>query len=247
VNNEMLTLKEPLTHFVQKYGFNTTDIDKIVCGRKYSAVLLKSGNIGVCANLGNHREIEIDELKKLDLKKIRHRIILNAYYNAMLNYLNQYEKTDDIFEDIDFKSYRNILMIGLFKPLLEKFYRYHIKINVVDMKKDHDVLLPIVNEMKYIKKAGAIILSATSIFNGTFMNIVNHSDENCDIFLLGPSSIMNRDMFAYRNIKKIFGSIFKPGDKNVLDAIRNGFGTKKYLQYGRKVSLSLWKDDHGEN
>jgi uncharacterized protein (DUF4213/DUF364 family) len=239
VNNEILTLKEPLTHFVQKYGVNTADIDKIVCGRKYSAVLLKSGNIGVCANLGHHVEIEIEELKRSDLKKIRHRIILNAYYNAMLNYSNQYEKTVDIFEDIDFKSYRSILMIGLFKPLLAKFHRDHIKINVVDMIKEHDVLLPIKNEMKYIKKAGAIILSATTIFNGTFMDIVNHTGEHCDIFLLGPSSIMNRDMFAYKNIKKIFGSIFKPGDRNVLDVIRNGFGTKKYLQYGRKVSLSL--------
>jgi hypothetical protein len=71
------------------------------------------------------------------------------------------------------------------------------------------------------------------------MDIVTHSGEgeSCDIFLLGPSSIMNRDMFGYKNIKKIFGSIFKPDDKNVLNVIGNGFGTKKFLKYGRKVSL----------
>jgi uncharacterized protein (DUF4213/DUF364 family) len=232
-------VNEPLKHYVQKHGVDIANIDKIVCGRKYSAVLLKSGNIGVCANLDNHVEIEIEELKTPDLKKIQHRIILKAYFNGMLNDLNYYEKTVDIFEDIDFKSYKNILMIGLFKPLLAKFNRDYIKINVFDMIKEHDVLVPIKNEMKYIKKAGAIILSATTIFNGTFMEIVNHTGENCDIFLLGPSSIMDKDMFRYKNIKKILGSIFKPGDVNVLDVIRNGFGTKKFLQYGKKVSLSL--------
>ncbi|MGD2085494.1 MAG: DUF364 domain-containing protein [Candidatus Aminicenantes bacterium] len=233
------TVNEPLKHYVQKHGVDIANIDQIVCGRKYSAVLLKSGNIGVCANLDNHVEIEIEELKSPDLKRIQHRIILNAYFNGMFNYLNHYEKTGDIFEDVDFQCYMNIVMIGLFKPLLAKFHRHHIQINVFDMIREHDELLPIKNEMKYIKKADAIILSATSIFNDTFMDIVTHTGENCDIFLLGPSSIMDKDMFRYKNIKKIFGSIFKPGDQNVLDAIRNGFGTKKYIKYGRKVSLAL--------
>jgi uncharacterized protein (DUF4213/DUF364 family) len=230
---------EPLKHYVQKHGVDIANIDKIVCGRKYSAVLLKNGNIGVCANLDNQVDIEIEELKTPDLKKIQHRIILNAYFNGLLNDLNHYEKTVDIFDDIDFKGYKNIVMIGLFKPILAKFNRDRIQINVFDMIKEHDELLPIKNEMKYIKKADAIILSATTIFNGTFVDIVNQTIENCDIFLLGPSAIMDKDMFSYKNIKRIFGAIFKPGDQNVLDVIRNGFGTKKYLPYGRKVSLSL--------
>jgi hypothetical protein len=53
---------EPLTHYVQKHGVDIANIDKIVCGRKYSAVLLKSGNIGVCANLDNHVDIETAHL-----------------------------------------------------------------------------------------------------------------------------------------------------------------------------------------
>jgi uncharacterized protein (DUF4213/DUF364 family) len=105
------------------------------------------------------------------------------------------------------------------------------------MIKENGGLIPIINEMETIKKADAIILSATTVANGTFMDIVTHSRENCDIFLLGPSSIMSRDMFEYKNLKKIFGSIFKSDDENVLNVIRNGFGTKKFIKYGRKVSL----------
>lgn len=230
-------VNEPLKHFVEKHSIDISQIDKIVCGRKYSAVLLKNGNIGVCANLSNYVEVAIEDLKTPDLNKIVHRIILNAYFNGMLNYLNPYEKTIDIFDCIDFKHYENIIMIGLFKPLLEKFRKNNIKIHVFDMIKENCLCISIKDEMEYVKNADAIILSATSIANNTFTDIVYNTREKCDIFLLGPSSIMNRDMFEYKNIKKIFGSIFKSDDENVLDVIRNGFGTKKFIKYGRKVSL----------
>lgn len=230
-------INEPLKHFVEKHGVDISNVDKIVCGRKYSAVLLKNGNIGVCANLLNDVKAEKEDFKAPDLNKIEHRIILNAYFNANLNYLNHYEKTADIFDGIDFMNYKNIVMVGLFRPLLEKFKKNNIEIHVFDLIKKDGALVSIKDEMEYIKKADAIILSATSIANGTFMDIVTHSRESCDIFLLGPSSIMSRDMFEYKNIKKIFGSIFKAGDENVLNVIRNGFGTKKFIKYGRKVSL----------
>lgn len=227
----------PLKHFLKKYSINILNIQKIVCGLKYSAVLLKNGNIGVCANLLNHVNIEIEDLKAPDLNKIEHRIILNAYFNAKLNYLNNYEKSIDIFEDIDYMQYKNIVMIGLFKPLLKKFNENNITINVFDLTKEDQTLIPIKNEIAYIKNADVIILSSTTIFNRTFLNIVNNTGENCDIFLLGPSSLMNRDMFQYKNIKKIFGSIFNPYDDRVLNTIKDGYGTRKFLQFGRKVSI----------
>ena len=230
-------LNEPLRHFVEKQGVDVSNVDKIVCGRKYSAVLLKNGNIGVCANLLNDVNVEKEDLNAPDLNKIEHRIILNAYFNANLNYLNHYEKTADIFDGIDFMNYENIVMIGLFKPLLDKFKTNNIKIHVFDLVKKNGELVSIKDEMEYIKKAETIILSATSIANNTFMDIVTHSRENCDIFPLGPSSIMSRDMFGYKNIKKIFGSIFKSHDEKVLDTIKNGFGTKAFLPFGKKVSL----------
>ena len=227
----------PLKHFLEKYGINILNIQKIVCGLKYSAVLLKNGNIGVCANLLNCVNIEIKDLKAPDLNKIEHRIILNAYFNAKLNYLNNYEKPIDIFDDINFTQYKNIVMIGLFKPLLKKFNENNITINVFDLTKEDQTLIPIKNEIAYIKNADVIILSSTTIFNRTFLNIVNNTGENCDIFLLGPSSIMNRDMFQYKNIKKIFGSIFNPYDDRVLNTIKDGYGTRKFLRFGRKVSI----------
>jgi uncharacterized protein (DUF4213/DUF364 family) len=230
-------INEPLKHFVEKHGVDVSNIEKIVCGRKYSAVLLKNGNIGVCANLLNEVKVKKVDLSAPDLNKIDHRIILNAYFNATLNCLNHYEESADIFAGIDFTNYENIVMVGLFRPLLEKFKKNSIEIHVFDLIKKNGELIPIKDEIEYVKKADAVILSATSIANGTFMEIVTHSQENCDIFPLGPSSILSRDIFEYRNIKKIFGSVFKSHDEQVLNTIRNGYGTRKFLKFGQKVSL----------
>ncbi len=230
-------MQEPLKHFVDKFGIDISKIDKIVSGIRYSAVLLKNGNIGVCSNLSREVNVKINDLKKPDLDNIEHRIIINAYFNASLNYLNTYDKIIDLYDGIDFKKYNNIVMIGLFKPILKKFERENIKISIFDKMKQDRGLISMKNQKEYISKADSIILSGTTIFNKTFLNIVNNANNNCDIFLLGPSSIMNEDMFKYKNIKVIFGSTFKKNDKRVLDVIEQGFGTQKFLPFGYKVCL----------
>lgn len=230
---------EPLTYFVEKHGVDTAAVDRIVCGRKYSAVLLKNGHIGVCANLLNRVNIKIEDLKTPDLNNIHQRIILNAYFNAGLNPLNHYERTVDIFAGIDFKQYQFIVMIGLFKPLLQKFKENNIDLHVFDRLKTGCLPVPVKDEVKTVKKADAVILTATSIFNGTFMEIVNNTGNQCDVFLLGPSAIMDSDMFRYKNIKGIYGSIFERYDERVLEAVKNGHGTRTFLKFGKKVSTGL--------
>ena len=81
-------MDEPLSYFIKKFGFDISNIKRIVTGKKYSAVILRNGNIGVCANLLNRVELKKEDLKKIDLSDINHRIILNAYYNTSLNYSN---------------------------------------------------------------------------------------------------------------------------------------------------------------
>lgn len=231
-------MDEPLGHFIKKFGFDISNIKRIVTGKKYSTVILKNGNIGVCANLLNRVELKKEDLKKIDLSNINHRIIINAYYNASLNYSNNYHKTGDIFDEINFKTYENIVMLGLFRPLLENFRKNKIKISVFDMLKEDSELISMEDKTDYINKANAVILSSTTVFNNSFMNIVNNTGKNCDIFLLGPSSIMNRDIFLYKNIKGIFGSVFEKNDERVLNVIENGYGTRKFLCFGEKVYLN---------
>lgn len=86
--------------------------------------------------------------------------------------------------------------------------------------------------------ADCVILSGTTINNNTFMEVISKTSDSCSIFLLGPSNILSREMFRYRNIKVVFGSRFRKGDEEVLDIIREGRGTKGFLKNLNKVYLS---------
>lgn len=230
-------MQEPLEYFFEKTGIDIQNIQDIVCGEKYVAVVLRNGKIGVCATLDNYVNVDIRDLRFPDLKDIRHRIVLNAYFNADYNYNNQYDTTIDVFDKIDFKKYSKIVMIGFFRSLVEKFENEKIDLTIFDKAVNDDKLTNMSEQLDEIAKADALILSSTSVFNNTFLDLINATNDNCDIYTLGPSTILNNEMFNYRNIKLLFGSVFEPNDVNTLKIIQNGGGTKQFLPFMNKVFL----------
>ena len=111
-------MQEPLSLFYQKHAFQSEEIKSITIGQKYVAIELVNGNIGVCATLDQ----KVNTFNGLpDLNNNAHRIILNAYYNALFNYDNTYDTSSDIFDAIDFANAGNVVMIGYFRSLVQKF------------------------------------------------------------------------------------------------------------------------------
>ena len=161
---------------------------------------------------------------------------VNAYFNATYNYLNEYDYETDIFDEIDFKQYKNIVMIGYFRSLVAKFERENIPLQIFDRLVDEDILIDMSHQKEYLAKADAVVISGTTIFNKTFLKLVN-STSACDTFLLGPSNILHQDMFNYKNIKFVFGSVFNKSDENVLDVIRNNGCTTEFAPFMKKVYL----------
>jgi len=228
-------MQEPISYFYKKFGIKTRQIDEIVCGEKYVGVKLKNGNIGVCATLFQKVDLKLKEFEKIDINLISHRIVANAYFNALLNYDRHYEKQIDIFDEIDFGKYRNIVMIGFFGSLTEKFKKADINLSIFDLESKSSKIIDINRQKEFLAKADVVILSSTTVFNNTFLDIINSTYENCRIFTLGPSTILHPDMFKYKNIHKIFGSVFKNNDRELLDIIRNDGGTKSFLHIMQKV------------
>lgn len=225
---------EPLELLFVKYGFEIDKIKKIVTGVKYTAVMLTSGVIGVCANLGYVVKTGKNNYSNLDLTNFSHRIVLNTYFNAFLNYHVESGENGDIFEKIDFKKYKHIIMISLFKPIVKKFQENNIPLKIFDYRKSEKFITSNSKQRHYLQKADAVILTATSIFNLTFLDIVNNTEQDCEIFMLGPSSIMTEEILQYRNIKMIFGATFNKFDERVLEIIDNDGGTRKFVKLGQK-------------
>ncbi|MCK4654696.1 MAG: hypothetical protein KAU01_09640 [Candidatus Cloacimonetes bacterium] len=234
---------DPLELLLEKYNFNLRKINKLTTGAKYTAILLKNGNIGVCANLGHKIISQIDKYLNIDLNNFSHRIVLNAYFNALLNYDDEFCKSGDIFEKINFRKYKHIIMIGLFKPIVKKFQENNIPLTVFDYRKSETLITSNSKQRQHLQEADTVILTATSIFNLTFLNITNNTGDNCEIFMLGPSSIMIKEILQYRNIKMIFGSTFKKFDDRVLEIIRNNGGTREFLKYGEKRIFKIGEID----
>jgi len=230
-------MQEPLDFFFEKYGIDLKSINQIVCGKKYVAVLLKNGNLGICATLDHYVKLDIKDLRFPDLRNIPHRIVLNAYFNAAYNYQNPYDTSVDIFDQINFKQYQKIVMIGFFRSLVEKFEREEINLTIFDKALEDDKLIDMSKQLSEVSKADALILTSTSVFNNSFLEIVSATNEQCDVYMLGPSTILNQEMFQYRNVKVLFGAIFMLNDVNTLKIIEQGGGTRQFLQFMDKVYL----------
>jgi uncharacterized protein (DUF4213/DUF364 family) len=229
--------KEPLEFLLSKYKFDTNEIEKISTGQRYTAVLLKNGNIGVCANFGYKIDTEKNNYLNLDLKNFSHRIVLNAYFNALLNYSHSSKSDVDIFDTIDFEKYKKVIMLGFIKPVVKQFNEAGILITVFDFLKEDSVLTPISEQKKLLREADVVILTSTSIFNATFMDSINETKNICDIFMIGPSSIMTPELLEYKNIKMIFGATFEKFDDRVLKVIQEDGGTRRFLKFENKCVL----------
>ena len=231
-------MKEPLTYFFEKYGIDLQSIKDIICGEKYVAVILKNGQVGVCATLNHYVNVDIRELRFPDLNKISHRIVLNAYFNAVCNYQNSYDYKLDIFDKIDFKQYKKIVMIGFFRSLVDKFEKEKIKLTIFDKMEQDEKLTDMSKQLSEISDADALILSSTTVFNNTFLELINSTKDTCDIYTLGPSTILSKEMFQYKNTKVLFGSVFELNDVNTLKIIQHGGGTKQFMPFMDKVFLN---------
>lgn len=228
-------MQEPISHFYNKFGIDTNQIEELLCGEKHVAVRLTNGNIGVCSTLSQEIDVKIKDLENFNVNLIPHRIAANAYFNALFNYDRQYEKQIDIFDEIDFEKYKNIVMIGYFGSLTEKFKEASINLSIFDLENNSPELVNLSKKKEFLVKADVVILTSTTVFNNTFLDIVNSTSENCKIFTLGPSTILHPDMFKYKNIHTIFGALFKKNDDELFEIIRTNAGTKKFLHIMRKV------------
>lgn len=214
---------------------NVLESVKLIYSVKYVAAITENGNIGVTATLG----VEVDSvnIKNLNFDKVNDRIVANALVNALVNYSSMFEGNGDIFEVINFEKYRSIVMIGYFGSLVKKFENKNITINAFDLDQLEMPVLPMEQQAEYLKKSDCVIVTSTSIANGTLSSIIKNTPLNSDVYMLGPSTPMDNSFFEYPQVKGLFGSVFRPNDNDTLSIISNGGGTRQFIQFMQKVYM----------
>lgn len=218
----------------QEYPFSEHLLQRLVCGDKYVAVVLTNGNIGVCATLGTEVVPDKSMLSAPNFGSISHRILVCAWINACANYTLP-ASSGDIFDAIAFARFSRIAMVGYFGSLVKKFTDAGLAVDVFDLDESEKPVLPLAKQQEYLAAADALIVTSTTIFNGTLGALLAMVRPVCAVYMLGPSTPLCSAMLDIPNVKALFGSRFKPSDERVLTQIAIGGGTRSFLGFLDKV------------
>lgn len=230
-------MTDPLKDLHARFPFSNEEIKLFTFGDKYVGVMLQDEQIGVCATLGHPIRILPGQISLPDWKNIEHRIWYNAYLNALINNKEAYSDEGDIFELHPFHADSRTVMVGYFKPLVSKFRDQNIPLSIFDRAQKDKLLTPMSALHQELSHSEVVILTSTSLSNGTFAEIIPHIHPDCSVFMLGPSTPLHPSLLQIDGIKKLFGMVFKPGDVEVLSLIDQNFGTRTFGKRGKKVSL----------
>lgn len=193
------------------------------------------GYIGICATLGT--PCPSNATNFINPNCYAGRIALNAAVNACLNYKQAMSGTGDIFDAVDFSRYKCISMIGYFNSLVDKFRAGNIALNIFDMDRNDVPTLPMEQQAHHLKQSDCVVVTATTISNGTFDNIIAKTSLNAHVFILGPSTPLSTLMFGIPQIKGLFGAHFKRNDTTIADSILSGEPYSAFKLKGQKVFM----------
>lgn len=225
---------DPLQYFLTASPPDFSLVENYVTGDLYRAVMLRNGNIGVCATLGHSGPVN---LASPSLSDPGFRSLLIAYYNAVFNGIAKVETDRDIYADVDFTKMKNLVMIGFFRPLVAKFDRDQIPLQVFDIEQDDPRLTEYHKIENALSNADQVIITSTTLVNNTFNQLIERLPEHAEAYMLGPSGILHPYMLRYKNVKAVYGMQIPAFQAELPDIIAHGGGTPEFSKLTTKVVL----------
>lgn len=137
-----------------------------------------------------------------------------------------------------------VAMVGYFGPLVPKILKITNKLTVLekrDIESPKTQTLPSEKAREVLPASDVIILSASTLANRTFDELLSLRGAAREVVLLGPSAPLYPAPFFERGITAVMGTrIFDPW--TMLTVISEAGGTKKLHQYcGEKVAFRINK------
>ena len=240
------------SHFEEKA--KAVKIDSVCLGLGYTAVTTKDGGIGLsftyfknkssCMVNKNYMDYEgeasitlLAEIKSADpIRRSMALALVNAlnYEEALL--LPEDSKKSILFDAFQIEEGTQVAMVGMFAPMMNSFKERGAQLEVMD---DHRQIGSKDNFYSYLEEvADVLVLTSTSILNGTTEEILEHTGEKVKTVMLGPSTPMVALPFHHLPIHMLAGTV--PLEKeNVLKAVRHGAGTPVIQKYSRKSYIMI--------
>lgn len=239
---------------------NISDIvaERVVMGLGYTCVLTSTGHVGLCqtllgelnihccrvtmraGSLGGSKALELAQLaKSWDLSE---RIVGVATINALsAPYIDgDYLKIErgNLIDLLDVRSDDLVVMAGNIKPFREPLKSKGCRLIVLERSPglmDEDTLPDVAGE-EFIPKADVLIVSGTSLANGTIDRVLSLAKRAREVALVGPSASAHPKVLFSHGVT-VIGCVKAVKPDMILKVVGEGGGTKELKPYTEQVVL----------
>ncbi|NLM71049.1 MAG: DUF364 domain-containing protein [Synergistaceae bacterium] len=172
-------------------------------------------------------------------------VVETALALATLNALTSYEDADadspndDLVELLGIVSTDSVGMVGDISPVMRLIEPHAGKCTVFDEGKvGREGIADTSLEEVELPKCDVVILSATTLLNGTFEDVLAMSSNAREICVMGPSTPLLPEPFAKRGVTVLSGRRFTDPE-GLLRIVSEAGGTKSFGRVSLKVNLRI--------
>ncbi len=225
-------------------------VDQVTIGLGYTSVTTSDGGIGIAAtgvtldggSIGNRDVVDFEGSPATDLLRLimdPHpigRTMALALINA-LNHKQTMNLPDDpdnmvLLDHFDIISGARVAMVGYFPPLVRLLEEKKVPLSIIDNAKN------LGDEKTFYRQldgwADLLLITATSIINGTTESVLSHVGPDLKTVLLGPTTPILPDAFDHLPIHMLAGTAITDPAR-ALKIIRHGGGARSLKPVSRKV------------
>lgn len=160
-----------------------------------------------------------------------------AVVNALSDSNTARSEGDDIIELLRLGQEDEVAMVGFFRPLV--FIKQRVKKLFVFDESDHGYgVLPPSEIKKHLPNCSIVIITAVTVINGTFDDIILLCRSPREVVLLGPTTPIYPALFEKHGVTWLSGIKIKDSDR-LLRIISEGGGTKQFGKTVERINVRL--------
>ena len=248
-----MTIMEGLCRALEDRAAETT-VETVSIGLGYTAVAVADGGVGLACTLldsvktchiaGDLPDFEggpaADLLEYLrsdaQIQRTLGLALANALNHTAALFLPEDRHNEVLFDRLGIGPGAKVAMVGHFGPLINKLGGMGAEVEMIDKGRgegDEAALLE-----KLDAWADALILTSTSLINGTAESFLAAVGPRVKVAMLGPSTPLVEEAFEGMPVHLLGGTV--PVDTaRTLAAIRHGRGTPVLQRHAKKAFLEL--------
>ncbi|PKN70756.1 MAG: hypothetical protein CVU54_03735 [Deltaproteobacteria bacterium HGW-Deltaproteobacteria-12] len=161
-----------------------------------------------------------------------------ATANALIDHTSCETEDREATTYFNLEPGEKVAMVGLFAPLVKRIRLTGAILTVIEKNPERLELLSPEKKQQALRDCDVAIITATTLLNGTFEEIIGFLGKPRSVSLLGPSTPLMPAIFSQTPVTHLGGSVVADSTR-AMQIISMGGGTPALRPYLRFVNLHL--------